>query len=108
MADALKERDEAETALDRAQQQHAVGLLNTSDRDAARQRSQRAEARVRELRAMTTGGNARSGATRAEAIMDSTFAISPGETVVIGTSRLMGDQALIALLTAATKPGGTR
>ena len=37
-------------------------------------------------------------------LMDSSFLISPGETVVIGTSRLNGDQALITILTAATKP----
>ena len=37
-------------------------------------------------------------------IMDSTFSIAVGETVVIGTSRLKGEKALIALLTAAAKP----
>lgn len=40
--------------------------------------------------------------------MDSSFSIALGETVVIGTSRLNGDQALIALLTAAAKPGASR
>jgi len=39
-------------------------------------------------------------------MLDSTFSIAIGETVVIGTSRLKGDQALIALLTAAGKPTG--
>jgi len=42
------------------------------------------------------------------ALLDSTFSIAVGETVVIGTSRLKGDQALIALLTAAGKPGAPR
>jgi DNA-directed RNA polymerase specialized sigma24 family protein len=41
-------------------------------------------------------------------LLDSTFSIAVGETVVIGTSRLKGDQALIALLTAAGKPGASR
>jgi len=41
-------------------------------------------------------------------LLDSTFSIAVGETVVIGTSRLKGDQALIALLTAAAKPGAAR
>jgi hypothetical protein len=36
-------------------------------------------------------------------ILDSTFSMKVGETVVIGTSRLKGDKALIALLTAASK-----
>jgi hypothetical protein len=41
-------------------------------------------------------------------LLDSIFSIAIGETVVIGTSRLKGDQALIALLTAAGKPGAAR
>jgi hypothetical protein len=39
------------------------------------------------------------------AIIDSTFSMDIGETVVIGTSSLKGDKALIALLTAAKRPG---
>ena len=38
------------------------------------------------------------------AIIDSTFSMDIGETVVIGTSSLKGDKALIALLTAAKRP----
>ena len=38
------------------------------------------------------------------AIIDSTFSMDIGETVVIGTSSLKGDKALIALLTAARRP----
>ena len=51
------------------------------------------------------------GLTRARAplgkgaIIDSTFSMDIGETVVIGTSSLKGDKALIALLTAARRPG---
>jgi hypothetical protein len=44
------------------------------------------------------------GRCRPGSIMDSTFSIAVGETVVIGTSRLKGEKALIALLTAAGKP----
>lgn len=39
------------------------------------------------------------------AVIDSTFSMDVGETVVIGTSSLKGDKALIALLTAARRPG---
>lgn len=46
--------------------------------------------------------------TSAQNIIDSTFAISLGETVVVGTSRLNGDRALIAILTAAGKPNAGR
>jgi hypothetical protein len=34
------------------------------------------------------------------AIIDTSFTMEIGETVVVGTSRLKGDKALIALLTA--------
>ena len=39
-------------------------------------------------------------------IIDTSFTMDIGETVVVGTSRLQGDKALIALLTAvaSTKP----
>lgn len=40
------------------------------------------------------------------AVIDSTFSMDVGETVVIGTSSLKGDKALIALLTAAPRSGG--
>lgn len=39
------------------------------------------------------------------AVIDSTFSMDIGETVVIGTSSLKGNKALIALLTAARRPG---
>ncbi len=38
--------------------------------------------------------------SRARAIIDTSFTMDIGETVVVGTSRLKGDKALIALLTA--------
>jgi hypothetical protein len=38
-------------------------------------------------------------------VIDSTFSMDIGETVVIGTSSLKGDKALIALLTAVRRPG---
>jgi hypothetical protein len=56
----------------------------------------------------SAGGGGRGGTTFGRETMDSSFSISPGETVVIGTSRINGDQALIAILTAATKPGVAR
>jgi hypothetical protein len=41
------------------------------------------------------------------AVIDSTFSMDIGETVVIGTSSLKGEKALIALLTAAPRAGRT-
>jgi hypothetical protein len=42
------------------------------------------------------------------AVIDSTFSMDVGETVVIGTSSLKGDKALIALLTAVPRPESSR
>lgn len=41
-------------------------------------------------------------------IMDSSFTMDAGETVVVGTSKLGGDKALIAVVTAVRKGGGGR
>jgi hypothetical protein len=41
------------------------------------------------------------GSLHRRAIIDTSFTMDIGETVVVGTSRLQGDKALIALLTAA-------
>jgi hypothetical protein len=97
---AMKDRDEAETALTQAKQKFTV---NHPDLQAARDRANRAQARYVELRAALS----RDRDARAESrnVMDNMFTIGIGETVVIGTSRLKGDQALIVLLTAATKSG---
>ena len=40
--------------------------------------------------------------------MDSSFTMDVGETVVVGTSRLGGDKALIAIVTAVKKGGTAR
>lgn len=47
---------------------------------------------------------------RHRALIDTNFTMDIGETVVVGTSRLQGDKALIALLTAVatTKPASTK
>ena len=49
-------------------------------------------------------------AGRHRALIDTNFTMDIGETVVVGTSRLQGDKALIALLTAVAsiKPASTR
>jgi hypothetical protein len=62
----------------------------------------------RELEAQR-GGQRRSmvapGMSRA--VIDTSFTMEVGETVVVGTSRLKGDKALIALLTAVAPTKGT-
>lgn len=58
------------------------------------------------LRAQMTQLNIRGQATEhaaSEPLIDSSFTMNVGETVVVGTSRVGGDKALIALITAARK-----
>jgi TonB family protein len=43
------------------------------------------------------------GDNRNVLLMDSTFTMRPGETVVVGTSRVQGDKALVVLLTISTE-----
>lgn len=45
---------------------------------------------------------------RSRPVIDTTFSMNLGETVVVGTSRLQGDTALIVLLTAVSRDGSTR
>ena len=63
----------------------------------------RSEENMKRLRLST-------GAGRHRTLIDTNFTMDIGETVVVGTSRLQGDKALIALLTAVTttKPATTR
>ena len=70
------------------------------DRQAAMVRSQETLKRYR----MTTIARGH------RALIDTNFTMDIGETVVVGTSRLQGDKALIALLTAVatTKPASTK
>jgi hypothetical protein len=105
--EATKERDEAESTYKQTKTKGDVGVVQQSEVQTAALRLQRAEQRIRDLQAVlasehTSGG----GATdRGGIVMNNTFSITIGETVVIGTSRIHGSQALIALLTAAPKPG---
>ena len=104
--EATKEREEAMRQVQNLKPKVAAGVAPKEDYQAAEQRYERATERWQELRKML--GGPRSETSRASignrSIMDSTFSIAVGETVVIGTSRLKGEKALIALLTAAGKP----
>jgi hypothetical protein len=63
------------------------------------------EAKVERLQREIDEKSRTMGGAGKGAIIDSTFSMDVGETVVIGTSSLKGDKALIALLTAARRPG---
>ena len=63
--------------------------------DKVTQMRREVEALQSQLEQAQTGGEA--------GVMDSSFTMAPGETVVVGTSRLGGDKALIAVVTAVPK-----
>jgi BMFP domain-containing protein YqiC len=116
-----KEREEAMRQVANLKPKVGAGVVPKEEYQAAEQRYARAAEREAELR-RTLGQlrshpsrspdhtderlekSARAGFMSTRSIMDSTFSIAVGETVVIGTSRLKGEKALIALLTAAGKP----
>lgn len=110
--EARKERDDAEIQLKQAQRRQDVGNASPSEMELASSRFQLAKGRVEELERVLGSRNSASysssWSTSRGNLLDSTFSIAIGETVVIGTSRLKGDQALIALLTAAAKPNAAR
>lgn len=103
--EAIRERDEAAVLARTTKQRFDVGLVAAPEKEAAELRHKRAAQRVEDLQHLV---GTRFSASPGRNIMDSTFSITPGETVVVGTSRLHGDQALIAILTAAAKPGVAR
>jgi hypothetical protein len=106
--EAQKERDEAEIQMRRAKQRHEVGVTPESEVESATKRAQLARNRAEDIERTLNGGSRTVAPVARPNVVDSTFAIAIGETVVIGTSRLKGDQALIALLTAAGKPTAAR
>jgi hypothetical protein len=81
------------------QQRHEAREVPDEAAAAARARVDRLERHLAELTPVAGGGKG--------AVIDSTFSMDVGETVVIGTSSLKGEKALIALLTAAPRAGST-
>ena len=88
LTELARERQEAE-------KRHAAGVASSAQVEETLRKAAEAEHAAQQGRT-TTRSNVRS-------VLDSTFSMKVGETVVIGTSRLKGDKALIALLTAASR-----
>jgi hypothetical protein len=70
--------------------------------DEVKLRTELENARLK-MQELERGSRARTMSRSTRPVLDSTFNMKVGETVVIGTSRLKGDKALIALLTAASR-----
>jgi hypothetical protein len=100
-ANLAAQRAELETKLrslkERYNENHPEVLQLKAQLDAlSRQESIRTDATMKRYRVTVAGGR--------RALIDTSFTMDIGETVVVGTSRLQGDKALIALLTAVASP----
>jgi hypothetical protein len=92
--------------IQKMRKQVEVGLTPANDLDLRRLVDQHASLR-RRLADMDSDA-VHTGSTVGRAIMDSSFTMDAGETVVVGTSRLGGDKALIAVVSAVRKGSGRR
>lgn len=99
-----------QTALKTAAQRHEVGVAGPpeQDRNIMQLRNRVGELKMRleeSMRQHRVTSRAQGGPSR-PVVIDTSFTMEIGETVVVGTSRLKGEKALIALLTAvpANKP----
>jgi hypothetical protein len=81
------------------QKQVELGTSRELDLRLLRDRFGKLERELEALRQVGTQG----GPVAARPIIDSSFTMDAGETVVVGTSRLGGDKALIAIVTAVRK-----
>ena len=61
------------------------------------------EKQVKDAALAETEAQKRAQTSAGRAIIDTSFTMDLGETVVVGTSRLQGDKALIVLLTAVPR-----
>lgn len=99
-------RDELEAAVAQARQRYGE---NHPEMQARRVQLDAAKRELEMAERSTAKGERKDLAPRGKGrpLLESTFSMEVGETVVIGTSRLKGDKALIALLTAASRPSSS-
>ena len=93
-----------ELRVQEAEKKVAVGAIASLELRELQDRHKSLQRQYEALGRADDGAPARSGG----GIVDSSFIMQPGETVVVGTSRLGGDKAIIALVTAAKKAGASK
>lgn len=103
-ADLKAEIETLELSIRTTQQRIEVGMMSPQD---PRPMQDRHASLLRRLVDLESEGSY-AGAVAARPIIDSSFTMDAGETVVVGTSRLGGDKALIALITAVRRNRGGR
>jgi hypothetical protein len=98
-------QDDLEMARMRAEQARRHVAAGTESELNLREMENRLRQLEREMVALRARRE-QAGAGGQTGVMDSSFTMAVGETVVVGTSRLGGDKALVALITAV--PKGTK
>jgi hypothetical protein len=103
-ADRARRNSELAREYQELQQRYAEGRAKhgESHPDQLKLRAELEDAR-RKFQEIERSSMSRTTTRSTRPVLDSTFNMKVGETVVIGTSRLKGDKALIALLTAASR-----
>jgi hypothetical protein len=91
-------------ALD-SQEAELANRYGTSHPERLKVNAERARLRG-QLAELTDESRSHQASPGSGALIDSSFSMDAGETVVVGTSRLGGDKALIALVTAVRRTGG--
>jgi len=102
-SDAAQREAQMKTELLRLSASRAALEKSVQSAENSGERSQR-QAAIRDITiAIDTLQNQLQSATAGQTLIDTSFNMRLGETVVVGTSRVRGDKALIALLTAVRK-----
>jgi len=106
-ADSKGKRAELEKALREAEAEAAARGRGSSAEKRAETVGAAREKTAAILKELQQENALREAATRVggRAVIDTSFTMDVGETVVVGTSRVAGDKALIALLTAVGRTG---
>ena len=96
-----RELDELQRQRDAIEDRKAPA--NSPDALANEKRLQQLRQKISMMQREIESAGSSAGSPMSRAIVDSSFMMDAGETVVVGTSRLGGDKALIALVTAARR-----
>ena len=91
--------------IEAARRRVAAGTLHS---DELRTLEARYAGLQRQIAEAAGSGGSASAQPAHRAVLDTSFMMDPGETIVVGTSRLGGDKALIALVTAVRRSGSSR
>jgi hypothetical protein len=100
-----RERADLEVVAARARKQMEVGVKDAEEVERAQRQLNAVNRRIEDLKQSLASANTRAAG---RPVIDTSFQMTDGETVVVGTSKVKGGgKALIALLTATTDRKGS-